>query len=75
MKLQKKAHLVLYVCVLLVVQSSTGVGGYNLDQPIDKIIPYDYDHSGKLDYLVAYRPGSDIVWILRNTNGVFTQVF
>jgi hypothetical protein len=58
-----------------VVQSSTGIGGYNLDQPVDKIFAYDYDHSGKLDYLVTYRPGSGIVWILRNTNGVFTQVF
>lgn len=58
-----------------VVVSSNGVGGYNLDQTVDKIIAYDYDHSGKLDYLVAYRPGSGIIWILRNTNGVFTQVF
>jgi hypothetical protein len=44
-------------------------------QTVDKIFAYDYEHSGKLDYLVAYRPGSGIIWILKNTNGLFTQVF
>ena len=58
-----------------VVQSSNGFGGYNLDNVNDKIISFDYEHSGKLDYLVAYRPGSGIIWIQKNTNGVFTQVF
>ena len=25
--------------------------------PADRIIAYDYDGSGRLDYLVCYRPG------------------
>jgi hypothetical protein len=58
-----------------VYQSSNGIGGYNLDNPNDKIIAYDYEHTGRLDFLVCYRPGQRIVWILKNVNGVFTPVF
>jgi hypothetical protein len=58
------------------IQSSNGVGGYNLDNVNDKIIAFDYEHSGRLDYLVAYRPGSGIIWILNHNSGTgFTQVF
>lgn len=59
-----------------VIESSSGVGGYNLDNPNDKIIAFDYEPSGKQDYLVAYPPGSGILWIPRNNNDrTFMQVF
>lgn len=59
-----------------VVQSGQqGIGGYDLKSPSDLILAYDYDSTGKLDYLLLYRPGSGAVWILRNTNGGFIAVF
>jgi hypothetical protein len=60
---------------LPVYQSDLGIGGYNLASPYDVIFSFDYNHSGKRDHLVLYRPGDRIVWILKNTNGVFTPVF
>jgi uncharacterized protein YjbI with pentapeptide repeats len=35
----------------------SGIDGFNLSNPVDQIIPYDYDGTGKLDHLVCYRPG------------------
>jgi hypothetical protein len=68
-----------------IFKSTTGIGGYNLGVgtsvvnsnfiPGDQVFPYDYDGSGKLDHLVLYRPGNRIIWILKNTNGVFSPVF
>ena len=54
--------------------ADNGIGGYDLKSPADRILAYDYNSSGKLDHLVLYRPGTGIVWILQNTNGVFTAV-
>jgi hypothetical protein len=50
----------------IVWSSTTGIGGYDLAVAADRIVPYDYDHSGKLDHLLAYRPGSKIVFILEH---------
>jgi len=58
-----------------VFQSTVGIGGFNLDQGQDKIFGFDYDGSGKADHLLLYRAGGAAVWILKNTNGVFTPVF
>ena len=52
----------------------TGIGGYDLKSPADRIIAFDYEHSGKLDYLVLYRPGTGIISIVRNNNGDFGPV-
>jgi len=52
-----------------------GIGGYDLASPSDRIVPFDYDGSGKLDHLVLYRPGSGTIWILKNTKGQFTPVY
>jgi hypothetical protein len=41
----------------------------------DKIIAYDYDHSGLMDHLLCYRPGAGLCTILANNNGSFTPVF
>ena len=53
----------------------TGIGGYDLKSPADRVFAFDYDHSGKLDYLALYRPGTGTFWILKNTNGNFTPVY
>jgi hypothetical protein len=52
-----------------------GIGGYDLTSPADKVFAFDYEHSGRLDYLVLYRPGIGIVWILKNDNGNFSAVY
>jgi hypothetical protein len=51
------------------------IDGYDLADPADRIIPFDYDHTGKLDHLLLYRPGFGTVWILKNNNGTFSPVF
>jgi thermitase len=51
-----------------------GIGGYDLRSPADQVFAYDYEHTGKLDHLALYRPGTGTVWFLKNTNGVFTAL-
>ncbi len=58
-----------------VFSSAQGIGSYDLKSPADRIIAYDYNGTGYKDHLVCYRPGTGIVQILANTNGVFTTVF
>jgi len=55
--------------------SSLGIGGYNLRSPGDLAFAFDYGHTGKSDHLVFYRPGTGIIWILRNIHGRFSPVF
>ncbi|KAJ6118708.1 hypothetical protein N7471_013328 [Penicillium samsonianum] len=52
-----------------------GIGGYDLKSSADRAFAFDYDHSGKLDHLVLYRPGTGTIWILKNTDGVFHSVY
>ena len=52
-----------------------GIGGYDLKSADDRIFAFDYDHSGKFDHLVLYRPGTGTIWILQHKNGKFTPVF
>ncbi|CCM02623.1 uncharacterized protein FIBRA_04726 [Fibroporia radiculosa] len=52
-----------------------GIGGYDLASTADRVIAFDYDHSGKPDHLVLYRPNTGIVWILKNDSGTFSPVF
>ena len=59
-----------------VFTSSNGIGGYNLaDYSHDRIIAYDYLSNGCLDHLVCYRPGTGIVWILKNNSGNFSSAY
>jgi hypothetical protein len=53
----------------------TGIGGYDLKSPADRAFAFDYDSSGKLDYLALYRPGTGTIWILKNTAGTFAPVY
>lgn len=55
--------------------SGNGIGGYDLRSPADRILAFDYDHSGKNDHLLLTRAGTGIVWILRNTGGAFAPVY
>ena len=60
--------------------SAQGIGGYNLKDPADRIIAYDYDGTGRLNYLVCYRPGHRTVWILKKVEDTdspdaFTHVY
>jgi hypothetical protein len=52
-----------------------GIGGYDLRSAADRAFAFDYDHSGKLDYLALYRPGTGTMWILRNSGGTFSPVY
>lgn len=47
--------------------SSSGIGGYNLTNAYDKIITYDYGQ-GVMNYLILYRPGGGITWIMKNNS-------
>lgn len=61
-----------------VLKSHDGIGGYDLASSDDRIFAFDYDHSGKQDHLVIYRPGAGIFCILRNDGhdtGTFTPVY
>jgi uncharacterized protein YjbI with pentapeptide repeats len=42
-----------------------GIGGYDLLNPADRIVAFDYEGNGHLDHLVCYRPGSGTIWILQ----------
>ena len=57
--------------------SGQGIGGYDLTSPSDRVFAFDCDGTGKTDDLVLYRPGTGIIWILRNdtTTGTFTPVY
>ncbi|MBK8256230.1 MAG: S8 family serine peptidase [Polyangiaceae bacterium] len=52
-----------------------GIGGYDLRSPADLAFAFDYDHSGKLDHIALYRPGTGTMWILRNSGGAFSPVY
>jgi uncharacterized protein YjbI with pentapeptide repeats len=60
--------------------SGAGLGAYNLADPADQVIAFDYGGTGRLDHLVCYRPGKGLFAILAKTtdagnNVTFTKVF
>jgi uncharacterized protein YjbI with pentapeptide repeats len=50
------------------VYHQTGIGGYNLLDAGDRILAYDYEGIGHLNYLVCYRPGSGFLWVLKRVS-------
>ena len=52
-----------------------GIGGYDLASPGDRIVPFDFEGTGKLDHLVLYRPGSGTIWILEHSGSAFSPVY
>jgi DNA-binding winged helix-turn-helix (wHTH) protein len=57
------------------VYEGSGIGGYDLKSSNDRALAFDYDHSGKLDHLVFYRPGAGIIRILKHSGGNFSTVY
>ncbi|MEV8434916.1 hypothetical protein [Streptomyces chartreusis] len=54
------------------VTSTTGLGGFSLDNPADIIVGLDYNSSGSNTHLLAYRPGTGKAYILgTDKNGTF----
>jgi uncharacterized protein YjbI with pentapeptide repeats len=47
-----------------IYQSDAGIGGYTLSDAADQIIAFDYNSTGKLDHLVCYRPGAQMISII-----------
>lgn len=52
-----------------VFNSDSGIGGYDLKSPNDRLIAFDYYSIGIGDHLLAYRPGNGIAYVLENVNG------
>lgn len=40
-----------------------GIGGFDFHLAQDQVVAFDFDHSGRQDHLLMYRPGSNIVII------------
>jgi DNA-binding winged helix-turn-helix (wHTH) protein len=57
-----------------VYQRSKGPGAVTRDTPADQVFAFDYDHSGKLDHLVLYHPGTGTVEIFTNAGGTLAPV-
>ncbi|EAW19227.1 matrix metalloproteinase [Aspergillus fischeri NRRL 181] len=47
-----------------------GIGKFDLKDPRDRIVAFDYDSKGTLDYLVCLRPGTGDLRILKNERTV-----
>jgi hypothetical protein len=58
-----------------VFTSFSGIGGYDLMEPSDRIIAFDYSGTGHADHLLCYRPGSGTIWILANDHGAFAPIY
>jgi hypothetical protein len=52
-----------------------GICGYDFTSNDDQAFAFDYETSGKLDYIATYRPGKGTFWILKNSGGSFGPVF
>jgi DNA-binding winged helix-turn-helix (wHTH) protein len=57
------------------VYEGEGIGGYDLKSASDRALAFDFDHSGRPDHLLLYRPGTRLALILKNTGGTFTPVY
>ncbi len=53
----------------------SGIGGYDLASASDQIFAFDDNGTGRQDFLVTYRPGNGILWILDNTSGNFSAAY
>lgn len=55
--------------------SDKGIGGYDILSERESVFAFDYNHSGKSDHLVFYRPGSGIIYVVRREGTDFVTVF
>jgi hypothetical protein len=51
-----------------------GIGGFNLRSPADRAFSFDWESSGKMDYIALYRPGTGTFWCLQHTADGFHPV-
>ncbi|OCK73751.1 hypothetical protein K432DRAFT_430417 [Lepidopterella palustris CBS 459.81] len=56
-------------------KSKVCIGGFDTIDVYDQCFLFNYDHSGKMDHLVCYRPGTKVIAILKNGKGLFSPVF
>jgi hypothetical protein len=57
------------------VYEGEGIGGYDLKSAADRALAFDYDHRGRPDHLLLYRPGAGLASILKNAGGTFSPVY
>ncbi|KAH7126433.1 hypothetical protein B0J13DRAFT_530977 [Dactylonectria estremocensis] len=67
-----------YIAVYAQGHGGSGIGGYDLKSGQDRMFALDYNHSGCMDHLALYRPGTGTMWILKksetgNWNAVYQQ--
>ncbi|MBO0610079.1 S1 family peptidase [Myceligenerans salitolerans] len=56
--------------------SYAGIAGFDLSDTRDRAIAYDFDHGGRADHVLLYRPGGRLVVIAeRHADGTYTEVF
>lgn len=65
----------LYTPVYAQGHGGAGIGGYDLRSANDRMFAFDYNHSGRLDHLAIYRPGTGTMWILRRTRNRWAPVY
>lgn len=66
----------LFSSVIHIGDPGPGIGGFDLANPFDEIIAYDWEHTGKDNHIAIYRPGTGTFWVLkRNQHGGFRAVF
>jgi hypothetical protein len=52
-----------------------GIGGYDLRSPSDQLLAFDFTGGNTANFLLAYRPGTGIAWILSRAGNSFAPVF
>jgi peptidoglycan hydrolase-like protein with peptidoglycan-binding domain len=55
--------------------SANGIGGFDLRSPVDQMLAFDHDSSGKLDHLVLYRSGTGAIRIVKKSGRSFEPVY
>jgi len=59
-----------------VFHSSFGIGTYDILDPCDRALAFDYASTGRLDHILLYRRGHGILYVLaRTATNTYTNVF
>ncbi|KAH6889917.1 hypothetical protein B0T10DRAFT_403866 [Thelonectria olida] len=66
-----------FSAVMSVGDPGNGIGGYDLKSPADAAFAYDWDHSGKMDHVALYRPGTGTFWVVKRnkSSGEWNAVY
>jgi hypothetical protein len=57
-------------------ESTNGIGGYDLSSTGDQMFAFDVDGNGHKNALVCYRPGTGVIFILRqNSTNSFSNCY